>query len=48
MQDKQYSAVANNVKVIMKLAGLQAKIKKFVWKFKSIYINNMTKHYNYI
>ena len=27
MQEKQYSAVANNAKVLMKLIGLEAKIK---------------------
>ena len=27
MQEKQYSAVANNAKVLMKLIGLKAKIK---------------------
>ena len=27
MQEKQYSAVASNAKVLMKLVGLEAKIK---------------------
>ena len=30
MQEKQYSAIASNAKVLMKLIGLEAKIQKFI------------------
>ena len=31
MQEKQYSAVASNAKVLMKLIGLEVKNKKLEW-----------------
>tara|TARA_B100000212_G_scaffold108592_1_gene80699 strand:- start:29 stop:244 length:216 start_codon:yes stop_codon:yes gene_type:complete len=36
MQEKQYSAVASNAKILMKLIGLEAKIKSWSGYFRII------------